>query len=124
LSPANPIYDDAIVRTLTYTIQFKISELYIKHCLDGKNIDMNGLLKAFQEFLPNNPKLFTAYPYYQEAAPHLILQAFLQRVANGEAQIIPEYATSRKRVELAGNMLRKTTQLKLNCLKLSLKRTD
>jgi hypothetical protein len=100
LSPANPIYADAIVRTLTYTIQSKISESYIKSWLDGKNIDMNGLLKAFQVFWQNESEPFTETHYYIESAPHLILQAFFQRVVNGGAQIIREYATGRKRVDL------------------------
>ncbi|MDR1535569.1 MAG: ATP-binding protein, partial [Planctomycetota bacterium] len=37
---------------------------------------------------------------YQEAAPHLILQAFLQRVVNGGALILREMATGRGRMDL------------------------
>jgi RecB family endonuclease NucS len=37
---------------------------------------------------------------YKEAAPHLILMAFLQRVINGGGDIIREYATNRDRIDL------------------------
>ncbi|MDR0844706.1 MAG: ATP-binding protein, partial [Tannerella sp.] len=37
---------------------------------------------------------------YKEAAPHLILQAFLQRVVNGGGQIIREFAAGRDRLDL------------------------
>ncbi|MCP4403976.1 MAG: hypothetical protein GY801_42555 [bacterium] len=37
---------------------------------------------------------------YKEAAPHLILQAFLQRVVNGGGRIIREMAGGRKRLDL------------------------
>ena len=37
---------------------------------------------------------------YKEAAPHLILMAFLQRVVNGGARIDREYATGTRRVDI------------------------
>jgi hypothetical protein len=37
---------------------------------------------------------------YLEAAPHLVTQAFLQRVANGNGYVEREYALGRKRVDL------------------------
>ena len=37
---------------------------------------------------------------YHEAAPHLVFQAFLQRVVNGNGIIEREYALGRKRVDL------------------------
>jgi hypothetical protein len=38
---------------------------------------------------------------YPEAFPHLLLMAFLQRVANGEGRIEREYAAGRGRMDLA-----------------------
>jgi hypothetical protein len=38
---------------------------------------------------------------YPEAFPHLLLQAFLQRVTNGEGRIEREYAAGRGRMDLA-----------------------
>jgi hypothetical protein len=38
---------------------------------------------------------------YPEAFPHVLLQAFLQRVTNGEGRIEREYAAGRGRMDLA-----------------------
>jgi hypothetical protein len=38
---------------------------------------------------------------FTEAFPHLVLMAFLQRVANGEGRIEREYAAGRGRMDLA-----------------------
>ncbi len=37
---------------------------------------------------------------YKEAGPHLLLQAFLQRIINGGGRIHREYALGRKRTDL------------------------
>jgi hypothetical protein len=66
---------------------------------DG-TIDMNGLLKGFQDFWRENGEIWIEKYEYKEAAPHLILQAFLQRVINGGGQIIREYAAGTKRFDL------------------------
>ena len=54
---------------------------------------MNLLLKGFQEFWRENSEIWTERFEYKEAAPHLILQAFLQRVINGGAHILREFAS-------------------------------
>jgi hypothetical protein len=102
--PANPIYDEVIIRTLTYATQRNfISEKpnanlpnYLK---DGK-IDINCLLKEFQRFWRENSDIWIEKFQYKEAAPHLILQAFLQRVMNGGGDIIREMAANTKRTDL------------------------
>ena len=63
-------------------------------------IDMDGLLKAFQEFWRENSEIWIEKYEYKEAAPHLILQAFLQRVINGGGEILREYASGRRRFDL------------------------
>jgi len=68
---------------------------------------MNGLLQAFQQFWRENSDIWVNKYDYKEAAPHLILQAFLQRIINGGGSIDREYATGRMRMDLcvryAGN---------------------
>jgi hypothetical protein len=72
---------------------------------------MTGLLKAFQAFWRENSDIWIEKYDYREAAPHLILQAFLQRVVtqpspqgygghDGGARIDREFALGRQRLDL------------------------
>jgi hypothetical protein len=109
VEPANPIYAEIIVRYLSYNFQegfkteFPNSDLpkYIKA---GK-IDIDFLLKDFQGFWRENSEIWTTryrenYYQYDEAAPHLVLQAFLQRVLNGGGKIVREMALGKKRADI------------------------
>ena len=100
LRPANPIYADVIVRTLGVDTQDALpAELENKWFVDGR-LDMTGLLREFQRFWRENADAWVEHYDYKEAAPHLILQAFLQRVVNGGAHIAREFALGRGRVDL------------------------
>jgi hypothetical protein len=104
LKPANPIYAEVIARTLTYNAQAALAESddtyqmprYIK---DGR-IDMDYLMRDFQQFWRENSDIWIKRFDYDEAAPHLILMAFLQRVINGGGDIIREMAAGRGRLDL------------------------
>jgi hypothetical protein len=61
---------------------------------------MDGLLMGFQQFWRENSDVWSEKYEYKEAAPHLILQAFLQRIINGGGSIIREYASGRERMDL------------------------
>jgi len=99
--PANKIYSEIIIRTLTYNNQFhlitEIQNIWIDKT--GK-IDMTGLLKGFQQFWRENSDIWIDKYQYKEAAPHLILQAFLQRIVNGGGTILREYGANRQRIDL------------------------
>ena len=107
--PANPIYAELIIRTLNWDVQDSISNAYENYIVprymkDGK-IDMNFLIKDFQEYWRENSEIWKTrfekdYYQYDEAAPHLVLQAFLQRVINGGGQIIREMALGSMRADL------------------------
>jgi len=101
LIPANPIYAEVIIRNLSYDSQFKMIQAVENKWIteDGK-VDMTGLLKGFQEFWRENSTSWVERYQYKEAAPHLILQAFLQRLVNGGGKIYREFATGRKRMDL------------------------
>jgi hypothetical protein len=100
LRPANPMYRDVMVRTLNYKTQVDLPESLQHRWMDGKNLDMSALLKEFQQFWRENAAMWTERYEYKEAAPHLILQAFLQRVTNGGAQIVREFALGTGRVDV------------------------
>ncbi len=101
LLPANNVYKEVIIRTLNYNTQFNLActtkNVWIKE--DG-HIDMDGLLKDFQVFWRLHSGIWEEKYQYKEAAPHLILNAFLQRVINGGGEIAREYAYSKGRMDL------------------------
>jgi hypothetical protein len=61
---------------------------------------MDFLMRDFQQFWQSNSKIWKERFLYKEAAPHLILMAFLQRVVNGGGQIIREMAAGTGRLDL------------------------
>jgi len=93
--PANPVYAEVMVRDINVNTQNELTRnktyqmpRYIK---SGK-IDIDFLLKDFQAFWRENSAMWIEHYQYKEAAPHLVLQAFLQRVINGGGDIIREMA--------------------------------
>jgi len=104
IEPANPIYAEVIARTLSYDAQKKFSqkkpEAEIRRYLKDGKIDIDYLLKEFQQFWRENSTIWVDRFQYREAAPHLILQAFLQRVLNGGGEIIREPAAGTGRADL------------------------
>jgi type II secretory pathway predicted ATPase ExeA len=101
LKPANPIYAEVILRTLSYDTQDSMGRsIATTPWIDGDRLDMTGMLRAFQGFWRENSEIWQERYEYREAAPHIILQAFLQRVINGGGQIVREFALGRQRIDL------------------------
>ena len=99
--PANKIYNEVIITTLSSDSQFELIQKIKSKWIDGQGkIDMSGLLKGFQQFWRENSDIWIEKYEYKEAAPHLILQAFLQRIINGGGIILREYASGRERMDL------------------------
>jgi len=102
--PANPIYGEVIVRTLSRNTQEGVglrgNTYPIPRYVKGDAVDMDTLLGDFQIFWRENEAIWRRKYDYQEAAPHLILQAFLQRVVNGGGRIVREMAAATGRVDL------------------------
>jgi len=107
--PANPIYAELIVRTLNWDAQEAIKTKYedyeLPHYLKGGKININALLKDFQSFWRENSEIWTTkykenFYQYDEAAPHLVIQAFLQRVLNGGGHISREMALGKNRADI------------------------
>jgi len=104
--PGNPIYGEVIIRTLTYSEQATLqnSEQFSGYEMPKyfKNniVDMNLLLQDFQQFWRENSDVWQERFQYKEAAPHLILQAFLQRVFNCGGEVQREMATGKDRLDL------------------------
>jgi hypothetical protein len=142
--PANPINQEVIIRSLTTkiqrTVETTIPDSYKNKWMDGINLDMNGLLQAFQIYWSENSEMYIknnmidslitnsigfALEKYSlsdknsiindivesitnnlvnltnEALTHLVLFAFLQRVMNGNADLLQrEYALGTQRVDI------------------------
>ncbi len=104
VQPANPIYAEVIARILSYDAQenfmMKKPESNIPRYLKDGKIDVDFLMQDFQQFWRENSDIWINRFQYREAAPHLILQAFLQRVLNGGGDIIREMAAGTGRTDL------------------------
>ena len=101
LRPANPMYTETIWRYLTRDDQddMKQSVPETPWARDD-GLDMQGLLIAFQDFWRENAGMNKAPFEYNEAYPHIVLQAFLQRVINGGGEIIREMALGKGALDL------------------------
>lgn len=97
---ANRIYREIIPREITAPIQDFITHNQSWYLTPERRIDMPKLLTAFQQFFRENSDIWLQGLPYKEAGPHLLLQAFLQRIINGGGRINREYALGRKRTDL------------------------
>jgi hypothetical protein len=107
--PANPIYAELIIRTLNWNAQDALRTKYkdydVPHYLKDGKINITALLKDFQSFWRENSEIWTTrykdnFYQYDEAAPHLVIQAFLQRVINGGGYIDREMALGTNRCDI------------------------
>jgi len=104
IQPANPIYGEVIARSLSYDAQEKFllkkPDSTIPRYLKDDKIDMDILMKDFQQFWRENSAIWIEKFFYKEAAPHLILMAFLQRIINGGGHIIRDMGAGTGRTDL------------------------
>jgi hypothetical protein len=104
LVPSNPIYGEVIIRTLIAGSQMELKKRQFPpaapaYLVEGK-LDMKRLLQDFQQFWRENSEIWVERYQYQEAAPHLILQAFLQQVVITGGRISRELAGGRGSLDL------------------------
>ncbi|MFW6367426.1 MAG: ATP-binding protein, partial [bacterium] len=103
--PANPIYAEVIGRVLSYDSQQNMMAAEIGHDApfyldDSGRFDMRAMLSEFQQFWRENSDAWLDRFDYREAAPHLILMGFLQRVLNGGGRVVREMAAGTGRLDL------------------------
>jgi len=102
LLPANAIYAEVLPRVLSSVAQRNLSDERIApswRSADGR-LNPQQLLRNFQEFWINDGESMMATVPYHEAAPHLVLMAFLDRVANGGGRVERELAIGSGRLDL------------------------
>jgi type II secretory pathway predicted ATPase ExeA len=104
LGPANPIYEEVIARALSYdaqqNFQHQYKEYQISRYLKDGRMDVDYLMRDFQQFWRENSAIWIKHQNYREAAPHLVLMAFLQRIVNGGGHIIRDMAAGTGRLDL------------------------
>jgi len=98
---SNRIYQEVIPRELTWAAQVMIANQETEWYVTPEHrLDMPKLLAAFQQFFREHADSWCENFSYKEAAPQLLMQAFLQRVINGGGRINREYGLGRKRTDL------------------------
>ncbi len=99
---ANPIYAEIIPRVMAAPFQSSFpGEIQTQWFLNNDGtLDMEKLLKEFQEFYRRNSGAWLDRYEYKESAHHLLLMAFLQRIVNSGGEIIREMAVGNGRIDL------------------------
>lgn len=98
---ANRFYMEIIPQILAWPVQVSInqeSDLYI-HKEDG-SLDVEKMLFAFQKFFCRHSEKWSRNFQYKEAAPQLLMHAFVSRIMNNCGRIYSEYGLGRKRTDL------------------------
>jgi len=97
---ANPIYREVIPRALTFIRQTQIANQPAAYVRKDGSLDMPKLMADWQVFWRKDGHLAAAGFSYQEAGPHLMLMAFLQRIVNGGGRVEREYGLGRGALDL------------------------
>jgi type II secretory pathway predicted ATPase ExeA len=97
---ANPIYREVLPQVLAATTIASLPRLAPTWLTPNGALAPERLLEAFLHFWRQHGEVLLATASYAEIAPHLVLMAFLHRVANGGGSIEREYAIGRKRMDL------------------------
>jgi hypothetical protein len=104
IEPANPIYAEVIIRKLSSDMQEELKNpkypYQLPRYLKTGRLDMDFLMRDFQQFWHLNSDIWVDMSDYKEAAPHLVMMAFLQRVVNGGGQVIRDIASGTGRLNL------------------------
>ncbi|MDR2367077.1 MAG: hypothetical protein LBF58_03060 [Deltaproteobacteria bacterium] len=100
LRPANPVYACAMVRYFNWHIQKNLPGELSGRWMDGRNLDMTGLLREFQRFWAHDPEKYLEGRVSADLGPHLLLSAYLQRVIGGGGSVINDLANGRGYAEI------------------------
>ncbi len=98
---ANAIYREIIARQLTITMRASLPVIAPTWLRADGGMDFDLLLEAFVAFWVQHGEALLGSSPYNEAAPHLVLMAFLHRVVNGGGRVEREYAIGTRRLDLS-----------------------
>jgi hypothetical protein len=100
LEVANPLYREVIPRVLANTAMASLPQLPATWLRADGRLDTERLMEAFLAFWRQHGQPLLGTAPYHEIAPHLVLMAFLHRVANGGGTLEREYAIGTGRMDL------------------------
>lgn len=100
LEVANPIYKDVIIRDLMLSPRVVLPKMRPAWLTDDGRLDEGQLFDAFVAFWRRHGEPMMRAAPYHEIAPHLVMMAYLDRVANGGGTVEREYAIGSGRVDL------------------------
>lgn len=100
LQVSNPIYKEVIVRDLMLLPRVSLPRLQPSWLTPAGRLDGERLLTAFLAFWRRHGEPVMRSAAYHEVAPHLVLMAFLDRVADGGGVVEREYAIGSGRMDL------------------------
>ncbi len=97
---ANPVYREVIPRVLSFDQQVQIVAQPLSYVSAEGTLNLPKLMADWQQFWRKDGHLAAQGFSYQEAGPHLMLMAFLQRIINGGGRIEREYGLGRGALDL------------------------
>ena len=100
LTIANPIYREIIPRVLATVPQASLPSIRPTWLRADGSLDPAAMLEAFLAFWRQHGQPLLGSAPYHEIAPHLVLMAFLHRVANAGGTLEREYAIGSGRMDL------------------------
>jgi len=100
LEVSNPIYREIIAKNLAYIARVSLPTIQPTWLTVDGRLDRERLLAAFLAFWRRHGEPLLGTTSYHEVAPHLVMMAFLDRVANGGGSLEREYAIGRGRMDL------------------------
>ena len=90
-----------VPRELGYVVQDSLDVDAAWYLDDAGRLDMTKLVTAFRTFFAEHAEHWLGrFDNYPEAAPQLILQAYLQRIVHGGGRVEREYGLGRGRTDL------------------------
>jgi ATPase family associated with various cellular activities (AAA) len=100
LEIANPIYREILPKVLSFNTIASLPRIQPTWLTVAGELDIDALLQAFLEFWRQHGQPLLRSVSYHEIAPHIVLMAFLHRVANGGGRLEREYAIGTRRMDL------------------------
>jgi hypothetical protein len=97
---ANPIYREILPRVLSFNTIAALPVVSPIWLTSGGRLDPDALLEAFLGFWRQHGQPLLKGVAYHEIAPHIVMMAFLHRVANGGGTIEREYAIGSRRMDI------------------------
>jgi len=97
---ANPIYREVIARVLSGSVEGEVLAEPRSFVMADGRLDLGRILRELVDFWREHGDVLAGNLTYHEAAPQLVLMAFLQRVVNGGGFIDREYGIGRGRIDL------------------------